>query len=174
MLLPMLISCTTVEPIPETWPKRYQEFLQKTGMPIGQRSAIYLGLNVDKLQATRPYDEAIVLQPIARHAISGATIRFDSQINNIATGRMWTAFDASMICISRDQLKEVGEYVIAWPTMPIHSLGINGSFGSIRFETQPDHLIFKLKDDVRVEAIVEMHNGCLTGLKHAISSRINQ
>lgn len=169
----LLTSCTSFEPIPDTWPKRYREFIQKVDMPIGRRITVYLGLDTSNSPPDQPYDQEIVFYSSIPNAVWNTQIRFNAGVNKGYTGSVETSFSPSVVCISHEQLNEVGEFKPGI-SIPMHvATGPHGS-GYVRHLPQPDHFIFKLDNDVRVDAVVVMEKGCLTRLQHAISSKLTR
>lgn len=170
---PLLTSCASFESIPDTWPKRYREFIQKVDMPIGRRITVYLGLDTSNSPPNQPYDKEIVFYSSIPSAVWNTQIRFNTGVNKVYTGSVKTSFSPSVVCITYEQLKEVGEFKPGL-AVPMHvTTGPSGS-GYVRFTPQPDHFVFKLDNDVRVDAVVVMENGCLTRLQHAISSKLTR
>lgn len=169
----LLTSCTSFEPIPDTWPKRYREFIQKVDMPIGRRITVYLGLDTSNSPPNQPYDKEIVFYSSIPSAVWNTQIRFNAGVDKVYTGSVETRFSPSVVCISYEQLKEVGDFEQGIST-PMHVTTGPGGSGYVRFTPQPDHFIFKLDNDIRVDAVVVMEKGCLTRLQHAISSKLTQ
>jgi hypothetical protein len=169
----LLTSCASFEPVPETWPKRYREFIQKVDMPIGRRITLYLGLDRSNSPPRQPYDQEIVFYSSKPSPVWNTQIRFNAIVGKVYTGSVETRFSPSVTCITHAQLDEVGEFRPGI-AVPMHiTNGPRGS-GHVTYLPQPDHFVFKLDNDVRVDAIVLMEKGCLTSLQHAISSKPTQ
>lgn len=167
------VSCVSLETIPDTWPKRYREFIQKVDMSIGRRITVYLGLDTSNSPPNQPYDQEIVFYSSIPNAVWNTQIRFNAGVDKVYTGSVETSFSPSVICITYEQLNEVGEFKPGI-SIPIHvTTGPHGS-GHVKYLPQPDHFIFKLDNDVRVDAVVVMEKGCLTRLQHAISSKLTR
>ena len=167
VLVLLLVSCVSMETIPDTWPKRYREFLQKVEMPIARRVSLYLGLETGNSPVSQANGKPIVFYTTVPSAVRMATIRFNAAIDGVATASIETSFNPSVTCISLEQLKEVGDFQPG-NDLPVHVTTGPGGTGYVRFVPQPDHFIFRLADEVRVDALIVMERGCLTGLHHAL------
>ena len=164
----LLASCASPPPVPDTVPKRYREFIQRSDLPFAQRVSLYLGLSTTTSPSTHPPGEAIVIRSSRPNAISAATIRFDAFADNVYTGQIWTDFDPLITCISTAQLERVGHYLPGQP-IAVHGHGPGNSFGVVRLDPTPDHFFFVLDSGIRVDALAVMENGCLVQLKHPVS-----
>lgn len=160
-----LVSCVSMETIPDTWPKRYREFLQKVEMPIARRITMYLGLDTSNSPRHQPYDQDIVFYSSMPGAVRNIQIRFNAGVDKVYTGTVETSFSPSVVCITYEQLKEVGEYK--------PGIVIPGRHGSPGY-APPDHFVFKLDDGTTLQATIVMEKACLSSLKHTLSSRLNK
>ncbi len=132
-------------------------------MPIGLRITVYLGLDTSNSPPNQPYDQEIVFYSSKPSAVWNTQIRFNSGVDKVYTGSVETSFSPSVVCISYEQLKEVGEYKLG--------IVIPGRHGSPAY-FPPDHFVFKLDDGTTRQAIIVMEKGCLSRLTHTISSRV--
>lgn len=170
LLAVLLTACVTQpQPVPDTWPKRYRAFIQEVNLPLGSRFSRYLGPIADRPPGDIGTEEALNIRFAPTNAVSGVTVRFDTVLNGVYAGRMWTQFNRKVTCVSLKQLSEVGQYQPGYP-YPVHGYGRENVFGVVRLESTPDKFILFLEGGARLEADPYFVDGCLDRLEHSVAS----